>query len=63
MELFTAEIEARLRENGRQQEMVRGTDREIDFQPVVKLFTPDGACTWLLAEMDPNDPDLIFGLC
>jgi hypothetical protein len=28
----------------------------------VKLFTPDGPCTWLFTELDPNDPDIIFGL-
>jgi hypothetical protein len=35
----------------------------IDPKPVVKLFTPDGACTWLLTELDPEDPDIAFGLC
>jgi hypothetical protein len=30
---------------------------------VVKLFTPDAACTWLLTELDPDDPDIAFGLC
>lgn len=35
----------------------------IDHKPVVKLFTPDGACTWLLTELDPADPDIAFGLC
>ncbi len=35
----------------------------IDPHPVVKLFTPDGACTWLLTELDPEDPDIAFGLC
>jgi hypothetical protein len=35
----------------------------IDPKPVVKLFTPDGACTWLLTELDPGDPDIAFGLC
>jgi hypothetical protein len=35
----------------------------IDPEPVVKLFTPDGACTWLLTELDPKDPDIAFGLC
>lgn len=34
-----------------------------DPLPVVKLFTPDGACTWLLSELDPDEPDLAFGLC
>jgi len=41
---------------------VRGTTGEIDFQPVVKLFTPDGGCTWLLTEIDPSDTDIAFGL-
>src|SRR5215204_2198547 len=35
----------------------------IDPRPVVKLFTPDGAATWLLTELDPEDPDIAFGLC
>lgn len=35
----------------------------IDPKPIVKLFTPDGACTWLLADFDPEDPDIAFGLC
>lgn len=36
---------------------------EIDYRPVVKLFTPDASCTWLLTELDPHDPDIAFGLC
>jgi hypothetical protein len=38
-------------------------DSDADFIPVVKLFTPDAACTWLLTELDPDDPDIAFGLC
>jgi len=38
-------------------------DVEADFLPVVKLFTPDAGCTWLLSEIDPEDPDIAFGLC
>ena len=34
----------------------------LDFEPVVKLFTPDGGATWLLTELDP-DGGLAFGLC
>src|SRR5690242_3114525 len=63
MKLLTSEIETRLLENGRKQEPVRGTKDEIDFWPVVKLFTPDASCTWLLTEIDPEDPDIAFGLC
>ena len=36
-------------------------DPDIDFKPVVKLFTPDAQCTWLLIELG-ND-DIAFGLC
>lgn len=45
------------------QEPVRGTHDEIDFHPVVKLFTPDAACTWPLTEIDPENPDIAFCLC
>jgi hypothetical protein len=34
-----------------------------DHHPVFKLFTPDGAATWLISEVDPDDPDRLFGLC
>jgi hypothetical protein len=63
MKLLTSELKVRLLENGRRQEPVRGTHDEIDFWPVVKLFTPDAGCTWLLTEIDPEDPDIAFGLC
>ncbi len=33
----------------------------FDFDPVVKLFTPDGQCTWLLTELGRDD--IAFGLC
>lgn len=35
----------------------------FDPKPVVKLFTPDANATWLLTELDPEDPDRAFGLC
>lgn len=62
MKLLTADIRARLLENGRKQAPVRGTNEEIDFQPVVKLFAPGGGGTWLLTEIDPDDCDVAFGL-
>ncbi len=34
-----------------------------DTRPAVKLFTPDAQATWLIADMDPGDPDRLFGLC
>ena len=54
---------ATLLANGRRQQPLRGTEQEIDFPPVVKLFNPSGAATWLLTELDPEDPDIAFGLC
>lgn len=39
------------------------TGEEIDPPPVVKLFTPDANATWLLSELDPEDPGIAFGLC
>ena len=63
MKLFTKEIFAKLVANGHQQELVRGTPQEIDFAPVVKLFTPDANCTWLLTEIEPDYPEIAFGLC
>jgi hypothetical protein len=38
-------------------------DAEPDFLPVVKLFTPDAGCTWLLTANDPDDEDIAFRLC
>lgn len=63
MELLPESIRNILLENGRQQAKVRGTEKEKDFHPVVKLFTPDANCTWLVTELDPDDPDIAFGLC
>jgi hypothetical protein len=63
MELLTNDLRERLLQNGRLTEHYRGTDREPDFIPVVKLFTPDAQCTWLLTEIDPDDPDIAVGLC
>lgn len=49
----------RLIENGRTAEVQDG----FDPFPVVKLFTPDGAATWLLTEAYPEGSDIrLFGL-
>lgn len=63
MKLLTQKIHDTLITNGRAQDKVRGTAEEIDFPPVVKLFTPDAGATWLLTELDPDEPDIAFGLC
>lgn len=63
MKLLTKAQYDRLIANGRKQDPVRGTPDEIDFEPVVKLFNPAGIGTWLLTELDPECPDIAFGLC
>ena len=64
MKLLTQTIRDQLLRNG---QLRLTTDEQggsdPDFLPVVKLFTPDAGCTWLLSELDPDDPDCAFGLC
>ncbi|MGF1611291.1 MAG: DUF2958 domain-containing protein [Kiloniellales bacterium] len=55
MKLITKEIERRLLENGRRP--------DEDHRPVAKFFDPCGAATWLITQMDPDEPDILFGLC
>ena len=43
--------------------LVNAISDDRDHPPVLKLFTPDGAATWLISEADPDDPDRLFGLC
>ena len=63
MKLLTKSIRDRLIANGELYERARSLGDDIDVMPVVKLFTPWGACTWLLSELDPTNPDIAFGLC
>lgn len=63
MQLLTKKTRNKLLANGIAQDAVRGTSDEHDFEPVVKLFNPCGAGTWLLTELDSQDPDIAFGLC
>jgi Protein of unknown function (DUF2958) len=60
MKLLTDEIRETLLANGRAN---AGREETIDFKPAVKLFFPWGAATWLLTELDPENPDIAFGLC
>ncbi|KQZ61099.1 transposase [Sphingopyxis sp. Root1497] len=59
MNLIPPNIREQLLANGRQAR--RSIDH--DLFPLVKLFTPDASATWLLTELDPDDPDIAFGLC
>ena len=64
MKLLTADIRKKLLRNGKLRQQYEQEDKpEPDFWPVVKLFTPDAGCTWLLTEIDPEDPDIAYGLC
>jgi hypothetical protein len=63
MMLLTQAQRAKLLDNGRRQAAVKGTDNELDLWPVVKLFNPCGAATWLLTEIDPDDDSVAWGLC
>lgn len=55
MILITDDIRARLLANG-------AVEEEADHLPVVKLFDPCGAATWIITEM-MADGDTLFGLC
>jgi hypothetical protein len=62
--LFTAEQHRKLLANGAASAAAIAVDGNTpDHQPVVKLFLPEGAATWLLSEIDPNNEDCAFGLC
>ncbi|WP_166308766.1 DUF2958 domain-containing protein [Bradyrhizobium sp. 2S1] len=62
--LLLNEQRAQLLANGRANaERIAQDGNTIDHKPVVKLFTPWGGCTWLLSELDPENPDIAFGLC
>ena len=54
MELVTPELRDALLANGR--------TPDSDPVPPLKLFNPTGAGTWLVTELDPDDPSVGFGL-
>jgi hypothetical protein len=62
MTLITkAQIDQLLANGLAQRAAIDRQDQALDFKPVVKLFTPDAQCTWLLTEIDEST-DLAFGL-
>lgn len=63
MKLLTLSQRAKLLDNGRRQAAVKGTSAELDFFPVVKLFNPCGAATWLLTELEPANETVVWALC
>jgi hypothetical protein len=57
VKLLTKQQILKLQKNGLPQ------NRDKDHLPVVKLFTPDANATWLLTEIDHEEPSIAFGLC
>jgi len=57
MHLITENIRKKLIANWQNE------DKNKDPFPVVKLFNPVGAATWLITEMVLGQPDILFGLC
>ena len=64
MELLPMEPRYYMLRNGwvNAERMVKDQEPE-DFRPVVKLFCRWTGATWLLTELQPDDPDIAFGLC
>lgn len=62
MKLLTNAQFEKLKSNGLAQDKVRGTSAELDLVPVVKLFNPYCAGTWLLTEILPENDHWAFGL-
>lgn len=64
MKLLTQSQIDQLLANGRINAAHIGKDGKTeDFKPVVKLFCPWTDAVWLISELNPDDPDLAFGLC
>ena len=59
-ELITREQFALLLLNGEAQ---KADPDNFNPKPIVKLSNPIGCGTWLLASVDPDDPDIAYGLC
>ena len=55
MKLITKEQEKKLLKNWSRE--------PSESKPVLKLFSPAGAATWLIHSMDPEEKDHLFGLC
>jgi len=64
MELLPMELRYYMLRNGwaNAERIVKDQEPE-DFRPVVKLFCPWTGATWLLTELQPDDPDIAYGLC
>lgn len=61
MILIPPSIRAQLRANAAASRAARAREGRFDPVPVLKLFNPLGAATWLATELD-DDGDTLFGL-
>ena len=59
MKLLTKEIERKLRANHKA--TIEAGINKPDHKPAVKYFSPVGAATWLITEIDQDN--IMFGLC
>ncbi len=63
MMLITKELRRQLLINGASDVLAIAKDGNTkDHVPVLKLFCPWGAATWLFTSMYPDNNDLLFGL-
>lgn len=61
MKMMRPEDVQRLVINGQEQAKVKGTSKEIDFEPAVRLHIEGTDMMWLLTELE--DTEIAFGLC
>lgn len=61
MSLIPPEIRAQLRANADASRAAEAKEERFDPVPLVKLFSPLSAATWLATELD-SDGDTLFGL-
>ena len=59
MKLITAALRKTLLANGA---LAAAGEDTSHLRPPLKLFAPWGAATWLISEIHPGDPDILFGL-
>lgn len=61
MTLVSTALLFALRANGLTGRLLAAREQRFDPFPVIKLFSPVGAATWLATEID-EDGDMLFGL-
>jgi hypothetical protein len=57
-DLLTSEQHERMLANGRREQ----ADDSFDPEPVVKIILPSLGMAWLLTSLDPDSPEIAFGL-